>query len=80
MIAINQDAPFVAAASRIVGGDLTYPCNSAGPAAGLVADVTAVPCIAAAAPQLFYFNATDSTLRPAAGGPGGNVVCVALMF
>lgn len=63
LIAVNQDAPFVSAASRIVGGDLSYPCNSGGGDTA-VADVVAEPCVVGSATQLFYFNASDSSLRP----------------
>ena len=62
----NQDSPFVAAAKRIVGGDLTFPCGPPTPAPGAVAAVTAEACVADdadASSQAFYFNATDSSLR-----------------
>lgn len=64
LIAINQDAPFISAASRIVGGDLTYPCT--GGAEGAAFEIQAAPCAqgaAGAAQQHFYFNSSDSSLR-----------------
>ena len=63
LIAINQDFPLVSAARRIVGGDLSYPCNSGG--GGALAEIHAEKCASGSVQQLFYFNDTDSTLRPA---------------
>ena len=67
LIAVNQDFPLVAAAKRIVGGDLHFPCGVPAPIPGATATVTAEVCIAAGADarltQTFYFNTTDGSLR-----------------
>ena len=65
LLAINADAPFAGAARRIVGGDLTWPCSSAAPP-GELAEVHTLACDAGSAAQQWYFNSTDSSLRPAA--------------
>jgi alpha-galactosidase len=64
LLAINADEPFVGAARRIVGGDLSWPCSGAAP--GELFEVHALACDATSAGQSWYFNSTDSSLRPAA--------------
>ena len=62
LLAINSDTPFMGAARRIVGGDLTWPCSSSG---GEVLQVHTQNCTSSLdSTQLFYFNDTDSSLRP----------------
>ena len=64
LLAINADEPFVGAARRVVGGDLTWPCSGAAP--GELFEVHALACDGASAAQLWYFNSSDDSLRPAA--------------
>eukprot|EP01043_Picozoa_sp_COSAG02_P013131 COSAG02_NODE_521_length_20750_cov_10.721079_2_plen_493_part_00 len=70
LININQDSPFVSAAKRIVGGDLTFPCGSPVPPQGAAAAIVAETCVAndtsGIGTQEFVFNSTDNTLRLAA--------------
>ena len=63
LLAINADQPFAGPARRIVGADLTWPCNGAGP--GELLEAHTLACVAAEETQLFYFNETDNSLRPA---------------
>ena len=64
LLAINADEPFVGAARRVVGGDLTWPCSGAAP--GELFEVHALACDGASTAQLWYFNSSDDSLRPAA--------------
>lgn len=63
LLAINADTPFIGASRRIVGEDLTFPCSSSG---GAVLQVQTQNCstVSQDSTQLFYFNNTDSSLRP----------------
>ena len=60
LLAINEDTPFIGAARRIVGGDLSWPCSSSN---GEVLQVQTQNCISNIT-QKFYFNSTDLSLRP----------------
>ena len=85
LIAVNQD-PLGAAAQRVVGGDLKFPCSA--PAPGGLASVEAAPCNAGDAGQRWAFDAASGRIASAAfpggvltasgcGGSDGNPVAVA---
>jgi hypothetical protein len=61
IIAINQDQPFVGPGRRIVGSDLTWPCNDLPPDA--VFGVQALACEDGNAAQIWTLNSTDNTIR-----------------
>ena len=73
LIAINQD-PLGSPATRVVGGDLPFPCHDGG-----VADVVAKACDANDNGQLWDFNAATSTFVSRAFQPSvlENVGCSA---
>ena len=73
LIAVNQDLPFVGPATRIVGGDLSYPCTPPPPpSAGLNYAVLAQPCGGAAEEGLQSWGFDDAAGRVTLlGGKGG---------